>query len=322
MVSITGTMLAWGIPQIQESEAYAIYTSAQNNFLNFDADMDQVILQGEGSSRASTVSFSSGTFVERDNLDEIKYYYTSVNWSDPKIVGVGADSESFALLDLEKVVSSFNVTLEYPNGTQWKGSSSSSIVTNFPPLVYGVKATYSSTENNTIIGGFMIYGTDSLSYRYSSVSGTYKMRMFNGGIVSKEPGGGFYVSSSPLIRSISGVGKYESFALYQTDFNLSSTSFTSLMSGNYNFEVRNQGGNDSSLSIYKLRMGFKGDSAFAMKNYYISDWDFSRATIFFNTLESPTASGMGTEEDIMYSQNEPFDFRILERLIYVTFNLR
>ena len=67
MVSITGTMLAWGIPQIQESEAYAIYTSAQNNFLNFDADMDQVILQGEGSSRASTVSFSSGTFVERDN---------------------------------------------------------------------------------------------------------------------------------------------------------------------------------------------------------------------------------------------------------------
>ena len=168
----------------------------------------------------------------------------------------------------------------------------------------------------------MIYGTDSLSYRYSSVSGTYKMRMFNGGIVSKEPGGGFYVSSSPLIRSISGVGKYESFALYQTDFNLSSTSFTSLMSGNYNFEVRNQGGNDSSLSIYKLRMGFKGDSAFAMKNYYISDWDFSRATIFFNTLESPTASGMGTEEDIMYSQNEPFDFRILERLIYVTFNLR
>ena len=31
MVSITGTMLAWGIPQIQESEAYAIFTSSQNN---------------------------------------------------------------------------------------------------------------------------------------------------------------------------------------------------------------------------------------------------------------------------------------------------
>ncbi|HIC62236.1 MAG TPA: hypothetical protein EYO72_05925, partial [Marine Group III euryarchaeote] len=77
MVTITGTMLAWGIPQIQQSEAYAIYTSAQNNFLNFDADMDQVILQGTGSSRTSTVSFSSGTFVLRENLDEMRYYYTT-----------------------------------------------------------------------------------------------------------------------------------------------------------------------------------------------------------------------------------------------------
>ena len=83
MVSITGTMLAWGIPQIQQSEAYAIYTSAQNNFLNFDADLDQVIVQGEGSSRSSTVSFSAGTFVHRENLDEIRYYYetTSVPFS-------------------------------------------------------------------------------------------------------------------------------------------------------------------------------------------------------------------------------------------------
>ena len=77
MITITGTMLAWGIPQIQESEAYAIYTSAQNNLLNFDADLDHVILQGEGASRTSTVSFSSGTFVQRENLEEIRYYYTT-----------------------------------------------------------------------------------------------------------------------------------------------------------------------------------------------------------------------------------------------------
>ena len=65
MVTITGTMLAWGIPQIQESEAYAIYTSTQNNLLNFDADLDQVLLQGEGSSRSSTVSLSAGLLVHR-----------------------------------------------------------------------------------------------------------------------------------------------------------------------------------------------------------------------------------------------------------------
>ena len=88
MVSITGTMLAWGIPQIQQSEAYAIYTSAQNNFLNFDADLDQVLIQGEGSSRSSTVSFSAGTFVHRENLDEIRYYYETTTWSSFEIIGV------------------------------------------------------------------------------------------------------------------------------------------------------------------------------------------------------------------------------------------
>ena len=115
MVTITGTMLAWGIPQIQQSEAYAIYTSAQNNLLNFDADLDHVITQGEGASRASTVSFSSGTFVERDNLDEIRYYYTTVSWSDPKIVGVKEGSTDFAMLDRNEVVDDYRVTLSYPN---------------------------------------------------------------------------------------------------------------------------------------------------------------------------------------------------------------
>ena len=102
MVTITGTMLAWGIPQIQQSEAYAIYTSAQNNLLNFDADMDQVILQGDGSSRSSTVSFSSGTFVLRENLDEIRYYYTTVPWSDPKIIGAKNGAKTFAMTDSKK----------------------------------------------------------------------------------------------------------------------------------------------------------------------------------------------------------------------------
>ena len=102
MVTITGTMLAWGIPQIQESEAYAIYTSSQNNLLNFDADLDHVLLQGEGSSRTSTVSLSAGTLALREDwtkLDEIRYYYTTVSWFDPEIVGVKTGSESFAMKD-------------------------------------------------------------------------------------------------------------------------------------------------------------------------------------------------------------------------------
>ena len=254
MLTVTGTMLAWGIPQIQQNEAYAIYTSAQNNLLNFDTDLDHVLAQGEGASRTSTISFSSGTFVHRENLDEIRYYYTAVPWSSPKIVGVKTGSESLAIKDDLDTVENYRVTLVYPDGTQWTGDSLDSYISDFPPLDYGVKATYTSTKNETQIGGFFIYGTDSLSYKYASVSGVFKMRMLNGGVVSKEPGGQFYVSSQPLTRSVINeeVGKedtYDSLTFYQTDYNLSS-SIKSLMAGNFNFDIRNQGGNDISLNIY------------------------------------------------------------------------
>ena len=115
MITITGTMLAWGIPSIQESEAYSIYTSSQNNLLNLDADLDHVILQGEGASRTSTVSFSSGSFVERSDKDQIRYYYTTVSWSDPKIVGVKNGATMFGMLDDKEVVNDYTVTLTYPD---------------------------------------------------------------------------------------------------------------------------------------------------------------------------------------------------------------
>jgi len=323
MVSITGTMLAWGIPQIQESESYAIYTSAQNNFLNFDADLDQVIIQGEGSSRSSTVSFSAGTFVLRENLDEIRYYYETTKWSSFEIIGVENEAESFAIMDNKKVIENFDIIISYPNGTKWEGESNSSthIVSGFPALVYGTSATYTSTANSTVVGGFFIYGVDSLSYKYSSVSGVYKMRLFNGGIVTREPGGTFYVSSKPIIRSIISDDSYESLVLYQTDYNITSGT-KSLTGGNYNFEVRNQGGKDSSYEVYNVRMGFSGDSSTALKNYYSTYWGFQPETYTISSSQSIAAANMGFDEDIVYKQSTAFDFRILERTIHVTFNLR
>jgi len=322
MVSITGTMLAWGIPQIQESESYAIFTSAQNNLLNFDADLDQVIIQGEGSSRSSTVSFSAGTFVLRENLDEIRYYYETTQWSSFEILGVENEAESFAIIDNKKVIENFDIIISYPNGTTWEGESSSHIVSGFPHLVYGTSATYSSTANSTVVGGFFMYGVDSLSYKYTSVSGVYKMRMFNGGIISKMPGtSDFSVSSRPIIRSITDNSSYESFVLYQTDYNMT-TGSKSLTGGNYNFEVRNQGGKDSSLEVYKLRMGFSGDSYRALRTYYTTHWAFEPETYTISSSQSTAAANMGFEEDIFYKQETPFDFRLLERTIHVTFNLR
>ena len=357
MITITGTMLAWGIPQIQQSEAYAIYTSAQNNLLNFDADLDHVITQGEGASRTSTVSFSSGTFVKRDNLDEMRYYYTTVAWSDPKIVGVKEGSTDFAMLDRNEVVDDYRVTLSYPNtcydsennevkykiltqegcedvgytwvpdGTQWTGTTSAGIVSEFLyPLTYGTSATYSSTANTTQVGGFYIYGSDALSYRYASVSGVFKMRMFNGGMFADEPGGGFYTASSPLTRTISDSESYKSFTVYQTDYTISSAA-KSLSAGNFIFDARNEGGNDISLEVYSVRIGVTGETSEGLKNYYTNDLDFKAQTDnFFTTADSVLLAkdyGMlSAEEDVVFSQSTTFDFRILERTINVNFSLR
>ena len=54
MVTIVGTMLAWGIPQVQDNEAWAQYATTRSNLLNLDADLDQVLLQGEGASRSTS----------------------------------------------------------------------------------------------------------------------------------------------------------------------------------------------------------------------------------------------------------------------------
>ena len=334
MITITGTMLAWGIPSIQESEAYSIYTSSQNNLLNLDADLDHVILQGEGSSRTSTVSFSSGSFVQRSDKDQIRYYYTTVSWSDPKIVGVKNGATMFGMLDNKEVVDDYTVTLTYPmalaelgNSTQWTGyTSSDHIVTGFPALVSGVQATYNSTANSTQIGGFFIYGVDALSYQYSSVSGTFKMRMFNGGIISKVPGGTFGFTSQPLIRSISDSDSYDSLTFYQTNHALTS-SMKNVQGGNYIIDTRNQGGKDISLDVYSIRIGFSGDcSSYHVRQSYSQNWNFVQNEYLFTAdqgliLDKHFGKG-NAEEDIVYYQTSAFDFRILERTINVDVNLR
>ena len=334
MITITGTMLAWGIPSIQESEAYSIYTSSQNNLLNLDADLDHVILQGEGSSRTSTVSFSSGSFVQRSDKDQIRYYYTTVSWSDPKIVGVKNGATMFGMLDNKEVVDDYTVTLTYPmalaelgNSTQWTGyTSSDHIVTGFPALVSGVQATYNSTANSTQIGGFFIYGVDALSYQYSSVSGMFKMRMFNGGIISKEPGGTFGFTSQPLIRSISDSDSYDSLTFYQTNHALTS-SMKNVQGGNYIIDTRNQGGKDISLDVYSIRIGFSGDcSSYQVRQSYSQNWNFVQNEYLFTAdqgliLDKHFGKG-NAEEDIVYYQTSAFDFRILERTINVDVKLR
>ena len=90
---------------------------------------------------------------------------------------------------------------------------------------------------------------------------------------------------------------------------------------NNNFEARNQGGKESSFEIYKLRMGFSGDSDRALTTYYNTDWGFESDTYTISSTKSTTAANMGFEEDIVYTQATAFDFRILERTIHVSITL-
>ena len=69
-------------------------------------------------------------------------------------------------------------------------------------------------------------------------------------------------------------------------------------------------------------MSFSGDSSTALTNYYNNYWGFDRQTYTITGSQSTVAANMGFEEDIFYTQSTPFDFRILERTIHVTFNLR
>ena len=148
------------------------------------------------------------------------------------------------------------------------------------------------------------------------------MRLYNGGIVSKIPGSSnFYVTSKPIISSLSSDNSYDSLVLYQTDYNIT-TGSKSLTGGNYIFEARNQGGKDSSFEVYNVRMGFSGDSTLALKTYYNNYFGFGSNTYIISSTQSASAAKMGFEEDIFYSQATAFDFRILERTIHVTFNLR
>ena len=69
-------------------------------------------------------------------------------------------------------------------------------------------------------------------------------------------------------------------------------------------------------------MGFSGDSSTALKNYYSTYWGFEPETYTISSSQSIAAANMGFDEDIVYTQSTAFDFRILERTIHVTFNLR
>ena len=306
MVTIVGTMLAWGIPQVQDNEAWAQYATTRSNLLNLDADLDQVLLQGEGASRSTTVSIGLGTFVVRDSPDTLVISYSSVGWIELATRSLSIGDTSFRLADLQENVTVFNVTLSYPDGSSWSGSSDEGMLSDFPAAVSGLRGSVSDASNSTTLGGFWLYRDDALSYRYASTAGLFQMRMVNGGLLAREPGGSHFFEGRPLVR---GIGALDALTFYQVTYNNSGSPYTALTGpSNFDFQLRNQGGSDHApVAAYTVRLAVEGSGQAAYYSYFNDEWGFSRDF---------------QQDEVYLQQSAPLDLRIYERTVHVAFQPR
>ena len=302
MVTIVGTMLAWGIPQIQNNEAWAQYATTRSNLLNLDADMDQVLLQGEGASRTSTVSLGSGSFTLKKAQEDLLLCWSTVSWAQLSARNVEAGATILRVEDLTETVATLTVTITYPNGTVWSGDTDGNRLGPLPPIVTGTAA----AANGTAIGEFRYYMLDVLSYKYRSTAGQFQMRLFNGAVLSHEPGGGYYFEDRPLVR---GSGNVDALSIYLVSYNNSGSQMHSMTGpSNFDFSLRNQGGSDSgSIEAYSLRIVVDGDAQYATYGFFQSQWGFSR------DLQN---------DEVYLTQTTSLDLRLMERTVHVSFGLR
>ncbi|OIR12267.1 MAG: hypothetical protein BEU05_03110 [Marine Group III euryarchaeote CG-Bathy2] len=305
MVTIVGTMLAWGIPQIQNNEAWAQYATTRSNLLNLDADMDQVLLQGEGASRTSTVSLGSGSFTLKEAQEDLLLCWSTVSWAQLSARNVEEGATILRVEDLTETAGTLTVTLTYPNGTIWSGETDGNRLGPIPPVVAGLSGT-AAAANGTAIGEFRYYKQDILSYKYRSTAGQFQMRLFNGAVLAHEPGGGYYFEDRPLVR---GSGNVDALSLYLVSYNNSGSQMRSMTGpSNFDFSLRNQGGSDSgSIAAYSLRIVVKGDAQYATYGFFQSQWGFSRDQQY---------------DEVYLTQVTSLDLRLMERTVHVSFGLR
>ncbi len=305
MISITGSMLAWGIPQLQRNEADAHYVTTFNNLLNLEADLEQVVTQGEGASRVTTFSFSAGTLTYREDIETWLVVYTVPTWADLVVRGFAPGVTEFVVRDLNETAVNLAVNLSYPDGTWADRAVVGDRLATIPPMVTGVHGEIRTLVNDTVVGGFYVDGVDALSYKHASMAGVYRLRLMNGCIMAEEPGGDPWLASSPLVRSS---GNLDALHLYLIDYNLSESPFTSLSLGNWQVRLLNRESVDRGpFGVTGVRITVDGYSQKATHNSFISTWGFTRDE---------------NREEIYYRQATPFDLRLMERTVYVSFGLR
>ena len=218
----------------------------------------------------------------------------------------GPGCTSFRLADLQENADVLNVTLSYPDGSSWSGSSVEGVLSGFPAAVSGLRGSVSDASNSTALGGFWLYRDDALSYRYASTAGLFQLRLVSGGLLAREPGGSHFFEGRPLVR---GSGALDALTLYQVTYNNSGSPHTTLTGpANFEFQLRNQGGSDHGpVAAYAVRLVVEGSGQAAYYSYFDDEWGFSRDF---------------QQDEVYLQQTVPLDLRIYERTVHVTFQLR
>ena len=312
MITVSGTMLAWGIPMLQRNEALASYSATLGGFEGLKAQMDVVVAQGEGASRTAALSSSAGVITLNGNSDQWLMVWTCVDWAELAFREFEKEQTGFEVQDLSHPVGTpprnWQVTVDWPgNGTSaTRGLTGIRVdfgVVLEPPLSGSVRA-----GNGTLVGGFRWFETDAVKYRYPSIGGTYSIQLTNGGLVVREPGIDPRVNTGPMVVSQDTGNRKSSYLVNLISLNSTGAPFSAVTAGNFFISMTNQ---DAQVHmpdpIYALKFQFLGQGRKGLLAYFRAEEGF---------LDSNIADEVG------YSQSEPFQFSMIETEVKIRLGFR
>ncbi len=312
MISVSGAMLAWGIPTLQRNEALASYSATLGTFEGLEAQMEAVITQGEGASRSAGVSTSAGVITLNGKSDQWLMIWTYVSWAELSFRDFGKEQTGFSVMDLTRPAGTppinWKINLFWPENSTSMTRGLTGILVDFgvelaPPLNGTVEA-----ANGTLIGGFRWFHNDAIKYVYPSVGGSYSINLLNGGLMVKEPGIRPRVYNAPLVVSQEENRSLNSILLNLVRLNSSTSQFNTAASGNFFISMTNSGAEIvTSESVYSLKMQFLGSGRRGWLSYFRGEEGF---------LSTKTSDEVGR------TQNEPFQLLLIETEVQVRLGFR
>lgn len=312
MISVSGGMLAWGIPQLQRSEALASFTATHSNFEALEGQMEAVLMQGEGASRTGGIASSAGLITLNSKGDRWLMVWTLVDWAELSLTDVALEQTSFKVQDLTSAFGvppqNWRVTLTWPaNGTTLEVGLQNGRAEFGTPLTPPLEGTV-QTANNTIVGGFRWFDPDVIKYRYPSVTGVYAIQLANGGVLVKEPGAIYRVTNAPLVLGQGPGQPLRSMVFNLVELNSSSSPVNIVTAGRWTISLSNAGSTVIAPDpVYALHLQFFGPAKKAWLNYFYLDHGFIRSS---------------TQDEVSVSQAEPFNLMIIETEIQIRFGVR